>query len=245
MKIAICEDDQKSAVKLHGDIRHYFEEHAKNQPVEISLFYSGEELLACKHYDTFDAYFLDIYMLDIDGLTVARKIRLTNTAAQVVFCTSSPDFAIDGYSVRALSYLLKPYTPESLSQTLQTLLDVSKPTKRRLVLQNGRNATSIYFDEIVYVESEGHSLRLHLFGQEPVVIREKLGTILQELATDQRFLRCHQSYVVNMDYIKTVRDKCFILYNGLLIPVKAKQATQFINSFIDYAKAQAFPTQPF
>ncbi|MEG2120368.1 MAG: LytTR family DNA-binding domain-containing protein, partial [Pseudoflavonifractor sp.] len=175
---------------------------------EISLacteYAGGEALTAdCVVRGTeFDLIFLDIFMPGMDGMETARALRHAGVDRPLVFLSTSPDFAVASYDVAALTYLLKPLSPEKLAAVMERFLKSYRP--QSLFLQ-GRLFVA---RDIVLAESQNKNVLLRFKDGSSCVLHEKLDTVEARL-TGQNFLRCHQSFVVNMDYVCGVAGEAF------------------------------------
>ena len=151
-------------------------------------------------------------------METARKIRQRGIQTPLVFLTATPDFALESYDVHAFGYLLKPVSEEKLTALLRRLL--GHYDRPRVCVQWERQKRYLFLDEIIYVESQNHTIHIHLSSGEVLDSKEKLGDL--ESLLDERFLRCHQSFLVNMSYIADV-DGDFILKDGTKIPIRIRQ----------------------
>lgn len=116
MKIAICEDNKMENLVLSELVSDLANE--RELDILLDNFNSGEELLERLKEYRYDVIFLDILMKKIDGIETAKMIRKSDTSVDIIYCTASPDFAIEAYQVHAKSYLLKPYNPKELGEIL-------------------------------------------------------------------------------------------------------------------------------
>lgn len=206
---------------------------AYNQETTIEEYDSGRALLDAlrdtKHGP--DLLFLDIFMEGLTGVETARQMREQGYRTQIIFLTNSPDFAEESYDVEASAYLLKPLRLDKLHKTLERIIG---PSNRKCVSVRCGHAKPerIYTDNITYVESAAYRLRVHLADQRVLETRDKLSSF-EERMDDKRFLRCHQSYLVNMDYI--VDDKGeFVLRDGTHIPIRVRTRKGDIEKYRRY-----------
>ena len=228
--IIICDDVEMERQMLHELLLLYFEE--TKDDVTILEYESGESLIADveEGYAEADLLFLDIYMKEMNGMEVARKLRETNHNGPIVFLTASPDFAIESYEVQASGYILKPFDVEKIKELTARLLN--REQKRRVEIKSRRQYRYPYTDEILYAESAGHTIMLHLLNGSEIATQEKLSD-LEEKIGEKRFLRCHQSYLVNMDYISDAEEG-FVLKDGTSIPVRVRGRKEILDSYHEY-----------
>lgn len=139
----------------------------------------------------FSLLFLDIIMDGLTGMETARTLREQGRNIPIVFLSSSPDFAVESYDVEAVGYLLKPLQESKLKRLLERVLD--PPDVPRVCIRSGRQHRYLPMDKIIFAESDNHSIRIHLNGGEVVTSHEKLGDLA--IRMDDRFLRCHQTFL--------------------------------------------------
>lgn len=217
--IALCDDleqERKTVCKLLSSMT----ELRKEFQLEVREFSSGEGLLLDLETGRreYELILMDIVMKPLSGMDTARQIRAMGLNVPIAFLTTSPDFALESYDVSASGYLLKPVKAEKLEALLRKVL--TPPDKPRICVQSGRRRRYLFLEEIVFAESDNHSIRIHLASGEEVVCGEKLGSLADRL--DDRFLRCHQSYLVNMNYIADVRED-FILKDGRVVHIRTRE----------------------
>ena len=228
--IIICDDVEMERQMLHELLLLYFEE--TKDEVTILEYESGESLIADveEGYLEADLLFLDIYMKKMNGMEVARRLRKSNHNGPIVFLTASPDFAIESYEVQASGYLLKSFSEEKIKKLLNRILKTDM--QRRVAIKSKRQYRYPYTDDIVYVESDKHTITLHLSDQSEIVAQDKLIEIEKRI-DEKRFLHCHQSYLVNMDYIKDVKDD-FELQDGTIIPIRVRGRKEVLDRYNEY-----------
>ncbi len=229
MRLAICDDNNLERRLLYALLKKYFSETSIS--CEFTLYDRGTNL----YYDVtedieYDFIFLDLFMKDSFGMDVARKLREIPYKGKIIFCTVSADFALESYGVYASGYILKPYSMKDIRSTLDRFL----PDYQCNCYAVKQKAQLVYipFNEIMYVESNNTKCILHRADGREYNVYKKLGQIEEELK-DPRFLRCHQSYLVNMNYIREANDG-FLLQNGEEILIRAKSKKEIQQSFLEY-----------
>ena len=212
-KIVICDDMELERLLLKDILIQYFEE--IQEEVSIIEYSSGEVLVADAEegYLEGELLFLDIYMDQLNGMETARKLRALQCRIPIVFLTASPDYAVESYEVQAAGYLLKHYSEEKLKALLNRILKTDM--KRRVAIKNKRQYRYPYTDDIMYIDSDRHTVTLHMEDGSQITTQDKLSEIEKRIG-EKRFVRCHQSYLVNMDYIKDAKDD-FELRDGTIV----------------------------
>ena len=229
-RIALCDDVELERHILKELLLVYLEE--TGEDVSVTEYETGEKLItdAEEGQLTADLLFLDIYMDGMNGMETARKLREMDWKGPIVFLTASPDFAIESYEVEASGYLLKPYDAEKIRELTARILKTDE--KKRLVVKSRRQYRYPYTDGIRYIDSDRHTVTIHLDDDTEIVSQEKLGDIEERIGED-RFLRCHQSYLVNMDYIRDVQED-FILSDDTRIPIRVRGRKEILDQYYQY-----------
>ncbi len=175
--------------------------------------------LASLPLPSMDIVFLDIFMDKMSGMEIARALRERDENVGIVFLTSSSDFAVESYDVGALGYLLKPLDKEKLYKLLEK--NFTQKKRERICVNHRRETRYLFYDEIVYAESRGRSIDIHMSNGDVLSINDKLDA-LEEALNDSRFLRSHQSYLVNMDFIEDVDEGAFIVKGGTAVLIRTR-----------------------
>lgn len=233
MLVAICDDERVDrertgrmlALKMSG----------RKETLQIKYFHQGEDLI--EQYENgfpgFDLIFMDIYLNHLNGMEAARDIRRYDKKVGLIFLTSSSDFAIESYDVGADGYLLKPVNQARMEAVLDRFLEEQYPRiSQSLLAVNGSFGRRIPYDDIMYIESRGMKLRIVCAEGGEYPIRKKLAEVQAEL-TQPCFLKCNQSFIVNMDYI-TCADRDFTMDNGDRIPIKVRERRQIRDQYFAY-----------
>ncbi len=229
LRVAICDDSVLERELLADYLSHYCNSHAI--PYTCMMYECGEPL----YYELGDGGWFDIVLLDILmqpslGIDVARRLREIGYKGTIVFCTAALDFAPESFEVGASGYLLKPYNVETFERTMNRILaDIIENT---YAIKSRSQVLHIPRDEIMYVESHNSQCILHQVGNKTYTLYKKLGEIENELAAPC-FLRCHQSFLVNMNYVKAV-DKDFTLTNGDVVLIRKKNLKEIRQLYYDF-----------
>lgn len=226
VSIVICEDDDKDRENLKAVLEDFF-----HDKCTFHLFSSGEELISSLPLPSMDLVFLDIFMEKMTGIETAHILRERDENAGIVFLTTSSDFAVESYDVDALGYLLKPLDKEKLYR----LLDKNFTSKRRerICVNQRREIRYLYHDEIIYAESRGRSIDIHMANGDVICINEKLD-VLETSLNNPSFLRTHQSFLVNMDFIEDVEEGAFIVKGGESVLIRTRDAGKIKGAYHKY-----------
>ena len=230
MNFAICDDIAADRETLLEMLRQYCAQ--RGIQAQISQFYSAGEFLRSFAPQKYHVIFLDIYMPGLSGIDAAKRIREQDAECMLVFTTTSEDHAMDSFSVYAAGYLLKPYGQARLEETLDWCVQNFSAQLQTYEFVSGRERKQIPLRDLVFVEIYGRDAVFHTVNQEYTVHR-RLSEIDEELPED--FIRCHRSYIVNMNYIVKVESSDFLLKNGQKVPISPGMSANVKQSFFDWA----------
>lgn len=226
-KIVLCDDNELQRKLLADLLQEYFRRNY--QEAKIVEYDCGDALAA--DMEKADLYanviFMDVYMPGMNGIETAKRLRELNCRSEIVFLTVSEEHAIESYEVQAAGYLLKPVSMEKLSAVLNHIFWTD--LRRRIEVKCGRQYRYPYISDIMYIESAGHKATLHLSDGSTIDTIEKISS-LQEKIRDSHFFQCHQSYLVNLNYVADIRDE-LILSNDERIPMSVRRKAETIEQF--------------
>ena len=231
MKIAICDDSEIDREMITELLNRYFSD--KSVKYQVERYSCGQDLIYdIEEGEKYNIVFMDIYMERLLGIDAARKLRALGYDGAIVFLTATPEFAVDSYDVMADGYLLKPHSFEKLCMVMDRILSNYASDTYQVKFRN--KIIQIPFNEIMFIESSNTKCILHRSNKEVYTVYRKLDDIEAQLC-DKRFLRCHQSYIVNMAYIQSVDTK-FTLYSGDIVMIRRRQLTKIRGLYLDYAE---------
>lgn len=160
MYIAVCDDHAGELETLVRQLELWQQDRAF--PLRFKAFCSAAEMLSAAEKERFTLYLLDVIMPGTSGLDAAREIRSFDTTADIVFLTSSPDFAYESYGVQALDYLLKPVRSALLFPILDRLALREQKPQEGLTLKNGSSFVRVLFSQLSFVEVNGKHLYFNM-----------------------------------------------------------------------------------
>ena len=237
--IAICDDLEGERVSLARMVQAYARSHEVS--VQLRLFSSGESLLAALQEQgpgSIQLIFLDIYMPGLSGVEAARRIRSMDSNVALIFATTSQDHGMDSFEVRASDYLVKPFQEENVAASLDWFFSHIPEPLRLLSVYSEGEWQQIALSSILYVDVYGHQARVHTLRGE-LVTRRGLDDL--ELAIDSRdFLRCHRSFLVNLNHVQSVEGSDFRMDDQSLVPISSANLAQVRRQFIDWTYIKAW-----
>ena len=217
MRIIICDDEKIYIDGMRASIERWCEnKHVQIPPV--SIYTSSEDAMEDNALSyAYDLAFLDIqFPGELSGLVLAQKLRDNNEHMSIVFTTNYRDYALEGYKVNALRYLLKPVCDEQVFECLDIAYRQWKLLQNESIMLSAADQTyNVLFKSICYVESKAHYLHVHLVdGEKEIRIRGKLSDFIGRLP-EEEFVQCHRSFAVNLFYVQSIsalqRKQSFLL----------------------------------
>ena len=234
-RIAFCDDD---AALLH-QMQDFLEQYRALRGVQLELFpYTKPmELLADIEAGVrFDVLFLDVLMPGINGINAAREIRQYDTAVQIIFVTSSSEFAVQSYVVGAYYYQLKPIWKDSFFRLTDAVLaECRKRTQHSLILRCKTGISRIDLDQLLYCEVLGRTLLFHLVDGTVLESTGSMDELARQLTPHESFLRTHRSFLINMEYIQNISTRAVTLTNLAQIPIPHGKSAEIRRQYLEYA----------
>ena len=233
MNISIVDSDESYREVLCLLIEMYLKKRYIHH--EVQLYGEGITLTDDYMEQIFcpDVVFVDVSSpdnRDMYGIDLCAKLRQHGYNGEFILTAENNEKAIDGYEVEARAYLLKPYNPCSVNHALDRILTVNH-TELLSITEKGR-AVRIPLSNITYIESMNHKCCIHCLCERSHYVYKKLGDLESEM-NDPHFLRCHQSYLVNMDYVCNVDDD-FLMIDNSHVPVRQKGRKVIVEEFGKY-----------
>ena len=235
LEIAICDDSSFDRFVISEMIDDYF----KDKSFLYNVTEYGNELTLIddiEESNKYDIIFLDIYLNKILGIEVAKKFRAGGFNGKIVFLSASDKYAVESYDVDASGYLLKPHNYAKFCSVIDRLLTGRR--KNMMVIKKRSSIEYIPYDSIRYIESSNTKCMIHCSDGKIHTIYTRLDLIQEEL-DDRRFLRCHRSYLVNLNYVKCLHES-FIMDNDELVLIKKKSIKQIKQEYLEYNSNSAF-----
>ena len=229
IRVLIAEDDPQCFRQLEEFLDDYSRETGRS--FQVTHYDNGEDLVE-RYRPEYDLLLLDVDMPFLDGMTAARHIRRVDPEVVIVFVTNLAQYAIQGYSVNALAYILKPLNYFSFSQRLTRVLRyVKKGGGGYITVAVKGGALKLEVGGIYYMERLGHQLMFHT--SDGVYASSATLQQMEEALSDKGFIRCNKGYLVNLAHVSGVRDGCAVVQGDKLLISRGRRGP-FLSALADY-----------
>ncbi len=231
LEIAIVEDEENYRNTLCEYLKKYSLE--TGEEIHISTFADGDEIVE-NYKAKYHIILMDIEMQFMNGMDTARKIREVDTAVIIIFITNMARYAIQGYEVDALDYVLKPISYFAFFQKIQRAIGRMKKRKEHYInIVSKKGVNKVPVSEIGWIESEGHRLIYHTKDQ---VYESTLNSMkeIENALKEFGFFRCNKGYLVNLAHVRAIRDGWAILTYGQVMISRSKKM-EFQKALTAYA----------
>lgn len=231
LNVAVVDDEEKERAHLSQLLTRYAQ--AKGEKFQTVSFESGVQFLTDYQANRFDMVFMDVDMPGLDGFATARKLREQDTSAVLVFVTNLARYAIRGYEVDALDYLLKPLTYEAFALKIKKAVSICRRNCKNRVIIKTRSSQAVFpASSVAYVESDGHRILYHTeHGDFPAY-----GTMKEvgaQLPPDS-FFRVNSGYIVNLDYVSGYDGALLFLKSGDRVEISRARRKDFLEALANY-----------
>lgn len=229
--VAICDDTEEERLQAAEYAGRFFER--EGIEVHIDTYAAGRELLESGR--KYDLYLLDVLMPGMSGIDAAQALAEDKDHPVVVFITSSLESAVEGYRVEAAGFILKPVEEENLWSTMERVVRRRLGVKKAVLsLVHNRVNVELPLERLAWFENRLHRVFVKLTDGEVLSVNQKLSELQLVLEPHSQFLRCHQSYLVNLDYVDKLEDSCFYMRDGQMIPISRNFYKQSKNAYYHY-----------
>lgn len=233
-RIAVVDDDREFSAKL----REYLEQYARenDESFEIEVFYDGAEIL--KDYTPrYELILLDIEMPAVNGMEAAQKIRELDESVVLMFITNMAQYAIHGYSVGALDFVMKPISYYPFSMKIKRALKrVQKKEIPTILLTTSDGVRRLKVSQIYYVEIQGHML--HYYTEEGEFVMRGTLSSVEKMLPSSLFVKCNHWYLVNLMHVTEVRKNTTVVGNFEL-EVSRRNRAGFLKALAEHMGGNA------
>lgn len=229
IRVAIVDDEQEACREMVSYVEKYCARTLEK--IETVVFSDGEALVE-EYGAGFDILFLDVRMKHMDGMTTAEYIRKLDQEVEIIFVTSMAQYAIKGYEVRAMDYLVKPVSECAFAERLHKAIGrIRKRTGTILLIPVENGAYRLDTRKIHYIESEGH--KLHIYAETGDWTLSGTMKAMESQLASHHFARCNNGYLVNLANVKTVRQNAVVVGN-YTIQISRPKRKAFMEALMNY-----------
>lgn len=219
IKVAFCDDE----LSVLNDLRILLDKYRveRNQEIEYAAFQSPLELLnEIEKGSQFDILFLDVLMPGETGIKAAEEIRSFDSNVKIIFLTSSPEYAVQSYTVGAYFYQLKPIWEESFFRLMDSAIAACRKEQTDgMILRCKEGITRIELKQLEYCEVIHRTLYIHLVGGKVLESIGSLDGLTKQLEQYDYFYRPHRSYLINLDHVQNLSHQVITMACGGQIPL--------------------------
>ena len=238
IRIALCDDDDRQLAQIQTFLREYSARHP-GADLTVTAFSSGAALLEhVRSRGVFDLYLLDIIMPGENGIELGLGIRESDRGGQIIYLTTSPEFALDSYQVSAADYLLKPFDINILSQTLEKAVNRFRQEHQAYITVKTREGLRrLPVRSIMFSELAGRCVQYSLSDGALVKstsVRGSFQSAIKPLLEHRCFVLCATSFLVNLSFVEMIETSGLRLTDGRMIPLSRSLRTEVTGRWMDY-----------
>lgn len=225
MRITIVDDVASERQTLRCLLEQYAKE--RQISIEIAEFDGGQAFLSSYTPGVYDLVFLDIFMDDQNGVDCALELRKKDEAIKIIFLTTSSEFGVKSYDVRAADYIVKPASAEKLERALHYCKLPELHDEPTITVMSQRQPLQIMLERILYADLQDRTTCIHL-SDCLIPISGTFSELSEQLTASPQFMSCFKGIVVNLQQVDAVESDYLILKNGELLPVSRRLQKQVL-----------------
>lgn len=229
IRIAICDNDQIFSQNILLSVELWSKQVGLS--AETVVFENGDDLLDfCKKKKT-NIILLDIIMPLLNGMDTAKEIRDFDCDVKIIFLTSSPDYAVESYDVKASGYLLKPVSYEKLCNVMNDCIHDIHRVSDTITVHTSYGYQSFYIQQLEFVEAQNKKAILTFQSGESIDVFDTLSSLEQQLTLEKGFFKCHRSYLVNLSAVSQFTATEAKTRSGMRIPIARGLSKSFKDTY--------------
>lgn len=238
IKVAICDDVPKELEKISNALDFYAKAHSALH-FETDKYSAAMDILnTVEKEKAYDIALLDICMPGILGTDAAEEMLAKSPDTNVIFLTTSDEYAVEAFAMNATHYLLKPFTQEQFDAAFDRAIQkLEAGNFISLACVDGMYRVRV--SEIIYIESQNHYLLFTLSTGETLRMRSKVSQIFEELQKFPEFIRIGASYIVNLAFVRKVSSGIMKMQNGAKISVPRRSNDEVQKAYMDFCRKEA------
>lgn len=233
MRIAVCDDEQK----FIDDFKRITDKLYPSLDMVVDTFSDGAELLKSFGFRAYDLVFLDIEMPEMDGITLAEKLRETSDEVSIVFLTGHIEYAVKGYEVNALRYLTKPADEQKVKDVIDRVLKKLGDVKM-LWIKTDEGEVKLRLSDILFIESQNQNVLIST-AEDSYSVRGNMNDYEKRLE-QEGFFRIHRGYIVSLARVSRLSGKEVVMEDGTTLPVSRSKEARLKEVLFSFISREAF-----
>lgn len=214
MKIAICDDESLCLEQIKPVVQEYIKDNPEKGLNAEFFSYPDDILEAAEKCGGFDIYILDVIMPGMTGIEVGINLRNSGYDGKIIYLTSSEEFSLDAFRVKAFDYLIKPISKDIFYKTVtEAIASLREKKDKSFIVKLKDRSVKLTYDSIMYADLTRRTVCYHLVGGrtvESLTVRTTFSQAVADLLSDKRFAACGQSMVVNLDHVTEVENNAVV-----------------------------------
>lgn len=232
MKIAVCDDEELFIDSTCALVKQWAAKHSVS--VTLFRFTNGDDLIDAHQKECMDLILLDVIMPLFNGMDTARELRCAGQTVPIIFLTSSREFAVDSYEVKAFHYLVKPVDIGKLFDVLDDFLKTLRLPKNTFTAQTGSGFLQIIISDVDYLEAQNKQVFFHMSDGEIIAVHERFSKCAEVFSAENGFCRCHRSYIVNLSKIQQFSKSEIVTFSHAVIPISRNSYSSFKETYFQH-----------
>lgn len=230
MNIAVIDDVLQCRNDLSRDILQFAKQYYAGEAMTIDTFENGTDFLEQFNTEAYDMIFIDQYMDGLSGIETACAVREKDDLAAIIFVTSSREYAVESYTVRACGYLVKPYTYDAFVKAMQQA-NIGKIRNGRFINAAGEK---ILLGEILWCDRDDYYVRIQTENRGILRLRLSFAELELLLSPYPQFLSCYRGCLINMDKAEYIEALNFVMVNDDRVPFRKRDRKAIEKKYNDY-----------
>lgn len=232
MKIAICDDEEIFIDSTCAIVEQWA---AKNNiSPTLFRFTNGDDLIDAHQKERMDLIILDIIMPLFNGMDAAKELRDKGQMVPIIFLTTSREFAVDSYEVKAFNYLIKPVDAGKLSDVLDDFLKTLPLSENTFIARTGDGFLQIMVSDVDYLEAQNKQVLFHMSAGRMIAVHERFSKCAEVFSLENGFFRCHRSYIVNLSCVKQFSKSEITTSHHETIPISRNNYAAFKETYFQH-----------
>lgn len=234
MKIAVCDDEKQDLSWIES---HFVRLSEQQHNLEVEYFLDGEKLLASWEQTSYDLIMIDTELDTMNGLEIVKRGRQLGRRPYIIYLSSHDKYALEAYETEAYHYLIKPVEYSRFAQITERVCRLYARDHHIYTTMFGHERIALNIGEICYFDSYGRITHVHTTGGT-----YQISTTLdhEESLLPGQFIRIHQGFLVNMDYIRRIKGHTVVMSDGEELDISVRKKREVWVRFTDYVKKHTF-----